>query len=291
MRIKPIYEFILWDNCCNNCTFCWQNKYGTILNDKQKLQSLTETYKFLTSKEFISGSHILVVGGELFDIGSNKIKTELIQFFKDIINMMTNNHIDLLYLNTNLLNLNFELLTEILNYIEINNLFPRLKFTTSYDVSGRFTTNENEWRANLEMLLFTYPEINIVINTILTEPCCYDILSNTSSKVIDIITKYKCKINLLPFINTNETLLPNPNLIFKSLQKIETIVPGYLTDYIHSIALLQDKYVYKYNDNKLSLEQTNCDDLECGHSENFTKYSKRNTCYICDLKEVFNGFC
>ena len=36
--IKPIYEFILWDNCSNNCKFCWQKQQNSYSTSEMKKQ-------------------------------------------------------------------------------------------------------------------------------------------------------------------------------------------------------------------------------------------------------------
>jgi hypothetical protein len=51
---------------------------------------------------------------------------------------MNNNIIDLLYINTNLIYENMSILFNFLDLIKNNNLFNRLKFTTSFDLQGRF---------------------------------------------------------------------------------------------------------------------------------------------------------
>ena len=63
--------------------------------------------------------------------------------------------IELLYLNTNLLYEDLELLEGFLENIKQNNLFERLRFTTSYDIEGRFNKNsELLFYKNLKYLHF-----------------------------------------------------------------------------------------------------------------------------------------
>jgi hypothetical protein len=79
---------------------------------------------------------VLICGGEIFD--NIKNLNILIDFFEKIIDLMNNNIIDLLYINTNLIYENTTILFKFLDLIKNNNLFNRLKFTTSFDLHGRF---------------------------------------------------------------------------------------------------------------------------------------------------------
>ena len=175
--MKKIYEFLVWDNCNNNCQFCWQRENPRIYNFEQRRQILMNVIKFINSSEFIKGSHVLICGGEIFDKPSDFIVLQ--DFFKDIINLMNNNIIDLLYVNTNLIYLNINALYDFLEKIKQNNLFHRLKFTSSYDIEGRFKSEHDRqiMLTNLKTINNQY-NLNTVVNTILTKPCCDAILNN-----------------------------------------------------------------------------------------------------------------
>ena len=87
---------------------------------------------------------------------------------------MHNNEIELLYINTNLLYKDTILLDWFLSIFQDNELFDRLKFTTSYDVEGRFNNilSEQIFYKNLKHITDTYKNIKVVVNTILTKECC-----------------------------------------------------------------------------------------------------------------------
>ena len=65
--MKKIYEFLLWDNCNNNCKFCWQRENPRLYDHNTRLIIIDEVIKFIKSDKFEKGSHILVCGGEIFD--------------------------------------------------------------------------------------------------------------------------------------------------------------------------------------------------------------------------------
>ena len=286
MEIKDIYEFLVWDNCNNNCKFCFQRNTPRIFNYKIRQYILNNVITFIDSDQFIKGSHILIVGGEIFyNLADQAI---LSTFFNQIIERMLNNIIDLLYINTNLLYSDCINLYNLLGLIKKNNLFDRLRFTTSYDIEGRFKEKEDEqlMLTNLLSIKEKYPKCQIVTNIILTKQLCNAILANTFSPK-KFMTTYNCWINFIPYIVSCEELLANRDLIFKVLQKIENENPGYLAKYITNLDLNQEKKLYLYKDGKFQF--CSCELAKCGHAINFKKYSKNGSCFICDLKRLFHG--
>lgn len=287
MSCKPVYEFLLWDNCNNNCKFCFQRKNGNILTSNNKRMALNKVLDFLNSDEYIHGSHILLVGGEIFDESNFSIIDDYIKFIEIIVDKMNSNIIDLLYINTNLLYENMSILNKLLSFIDYDNLWDRLKFTTSYDLEGRFSTKEKEtlFLTNLKCVKNTYPKCNIVVNTILTKQTCEKILNNEFNPK-DFCDEYNCDINLIPYIVYTKELSATREQIFKTLLKTNEIMIGYLKRYTNNLSLSQDKLLYKFNGKEL--EFVSCSNLECGHSENFKLYSDNDSCFICDLTELSN---
>lgn len=283
MRYKAIYEFLLWDNCTNNCSFCFQRENPRIFNKSKRQEILDETLSFIQSDKFEKGSHILICGGEIFDKSQDSL--QLNNFFTKIISLMLNNIIDLLYINTNLIYKDKCCLDFLLRNIKTNNLFDRLKFTTSYDLAGRFKTKESEelMLQNLTWVKNIYPDCKVVVNTILTKQVCNAIL-NRSFSIKDFIQKYKCWVNLLPYIVYNKELSATRGEIFSALKEVDKDVSGYLDYYIPNMSITQEKLLYLYKDGKF--EFCSCKMAECGHSINFKRYSDKGTCFCCDLKEI-----
>ena len=100
--------------------------------------------------------------------------------------------------------------------------------------------------------------------------------------------EYKCYVNLIPYIVLDKNLMPSRNDLFKSLHIIETQAEGYLQRWIYNLDLKQEKWLYMYKNNDWQF--VSCDwDNKCGHSVNFKRYSDSGHCFVCDLKELFNG--
>lgn len=289
MDIKPIYELLLWNNCNNNCKFCFMkhnhhdNKF---LSDENKEKSLKLALDVLNSPDYIDGSHVLIVGGELFD---NKFPDHLeksfFTFLDTIVSYMVSGKIDLLYVNTNLIYKDLNYLYYLLNNINKHNLFERLKFTTSYDLYGRFIEDRKETvENNLKQLLIDFPNINIVANMILTKQFCEKVL-NKEFSVKEFIDTYKVKVNTIPYIILHEEMAASRDLIYKTLLFLDKEIPGYLKAYVDNVALEQEKLLYEYDGEKYVYMTAK--NAKCGHNENFHRYVLgRDRCFICDMLEL-----
>lgn len=286
--IKPIYEFLLWDNCNNNCKFCFQKKNYHKLIDDQKRKSIQKVIEFLNSDKFQDGSHVMLVGGEIFD--SPTIFADFNHLISIIVNMMIDKKIDLLYINTNLIYKKLDSVLFLLDTIRSNKLFDRLKFTTSYDVEGRFTEKTKQLMLhNLELIKKLYPECNIVVNSMLANKLC-DMILNGEFSVKAFCNKFKVKINLIPYIILDDQLTADRNKIFKTLWYVDSEIPGYVKSYINNFDLPQDKILHRYNPLTNSYDYCSSDNSSCGHSVNFKNYSHHHTCFVCDLKELFDQY-
>lgn len=282
--IKPIFEFLMWENCRNKCSFCFQQDKNQ-LTDEQKAQSMDAVKNFIDyDSRYIKGSHVLLVGGELFD--SPSIFTCLAPFLSFIVDKMNDNTIDLLYVNTNLIYKNMDGLYYLLDLIDQHNLFGRLKFTTSYDLAGRFASSKTKFLmlSNLDALHTRYLQIKIVVNSMLSKQMCEAIL-NKDYNLSSFMQLHHCDVNLIPYIIYDKELAPTRELVFKALMEADHQVSGYLKRYIANFDLPQAKELYQYRDGKLNY--VTCPNNVCGHSENFVRYSDKGTCFICDLKRLF----
>lgn len=286
MEIKDVYEFLLWDNCNNNCKFCFQRLNPRLFNQETKKKILDGVLAFIASDKFIKESHILVVGGEIFyNLNDRKI---LLDFFTAIIKKMLSKDIGLLYINTNLVYEDMSCLYDLLKLIDKNNLFDRLRFTTSYDLEGRFKTKYHEelMLSNLQKIKQDYPNCQIVTNIILTKAVCNAILKHTFN-TNQFMRNYQCWINFIPYIISDKKLTAERDIIFKTLKQVDNENEGYLDKYIANLDLAQDKKLYMYKN--CQWQFCSCELAECGHAINFKKYSNKGSCFICDLKGLFNG--
>lgn len=291
MLVKPIYEFLLWDNCTNNCAFCFQRRAPRLFSCDFQKKILDNVIQLITSNKFEIGSHVLLVGGELFD-DSNR--TFIVKFFSKVCNLMKQNCIDLCYLNTNLLYNDVDLLFSVLEVYQHNKLLDRLKFTTSYDIDGRFKTYDREqlFLKNLHSVTSNY-KVNVVTNVILTERLCKQLLTSEFS-LSKFSSDNNTSLNLIPYIILDDSLAPSKNLVMQALQYIKTHDIALFKEFIFNLNIKQPRKMFYFKDcnDVLSNTLTSCECklLPCGHSENFKRYTTaKDSCFVCDVNEVFNA--
>lgn len=283
MEIKPIYEFLLWANCKNSCSFCWQkkNSIDKTLNLKGKRKSIELCIEEV--KQIKSG-HVLLVGGEIFD-NTKGIEEELKNLFQVVMDAQSEGSVDLFYLNTNLIYKDLSLLGYIFNLALSKGILNRIRFTTSYDLTGRFKRNSDRilFSSNLSRIKCFFPNLPIVVNMILTEQVCSKILEEDS----EILSWFNAfRVNAIPYIVLDEKLSPSRDRVFETLLKLDSLFPGYLKQYSDNFDLPQQKILREFNGN--SYQDCSCQLSDCGHSVNFKKYSNAGTCFVCDIKELTN---
>ena len=198
--------------------------------------------------------------------------------------MLKKDKIRYLYINTNLIYKNRNNLDYLLYNIVINHLDTRLKFTTSYDIFGRFKNYESEklFLENLKYIYKYYPKINVVVNAIITKQ-----LVNSDFNWDKFQKDYNIKyINFIPYIpiNDNRSMDVTFKDIVKVLAREKKKHPGLIKFYINDFDLNQDKILYEYHKDKGFIECT-AKYAECGHNENFKKVLG-DECYICKLKDI-----
>lgn len=255
------------------------------------LDSINKTIEFV--KQIKDNSHVLLVGGELFDKKNSQIVNKLKYIFDLVQQQQLNGNIDLLYINTNLLYDDLSLLDYVLEQAYTFNLLNKIKFTTSYDIDGRFGSTKdqmlfiNNFYHVKNKFDLANQNIDIVVNTILTDRACKFIQDNLD--LVNYVLNEVCYVNFIPYIAFDSILRPTRKQVLSTLQKIDSVHDGYLKKYIRNFDLKQPKLIYKYNKLTSQLEFASADMNECGHGINFTKYSDEQTCFICDIKEVFGN--
>lgn len=304
MLCKPIIEFLLWNDCSahGKCAFCWQqakHDCSKFLDSAEKINSINCVRAFLKnnfarledgSNNKYTGNHILLVGGEIFDIEDQDVNKNLKDLITYIIELMNNEEIELLYINTNLLYKDLSTLEFLLQNIAKNNLWDRLRFTTSWDIAGRFENEEKKaiFDHNLQFIRSKYPESHIVVNSILTKQYCEKVIEDPSF-LKEFQDKYGIKVNTIPYIVLTDWLAPTKTQVMKALLSINSVIPNYVKDYVNNFSLPQPKFLYEYNSKDKDLIYCSSDVDKCGHSENFKNYClTKDKCYICDIKQLMD---
>lgn len=284
----PMKEFILWSNCPNNCQFCWQkklNKPETWLTDEEKVQSIEAV---MDEIDTLGYTDILIVGGEVYCPQADSVAQKLKELFDKIITRIKNDETRLLYINTNLL---YEDLSFIEHYL-YNGLDgdyrSRVRFTTSYDVEGRFADEEARqlFLTNLKNLTGPHWNVTVAVNMIMTKPFCQAIM-NKELVLSEFTAEYHpAYINTIPYIPLHEVdpLTPSEHEIYTALRTIEEDEPHYLRYYIEQYDTHQDRTLKEYRKGE-GLVECSSSYLECGHNSNYTKVLSSKECFVCKIKE------
>lgn len=278
----PINEFLLWNNCNNNCKFCWQ-RIEDMSTKEEKLLAIQLVKEYLRD---LTNSHTLFVGGELFCETDPEIVYRLYDLFQFNVSKMLSGELDLCYINTNILYDISPLLLPVLTLLEDNGLLHRVHFTTSGDKYGRFTKKSRLlFYKNLQLLRKLYPDLMIIVNLILTKDFCEDILNDKFDLGL-YMNQYQIDVNTIPYIKYGDDIkAPSRELVFKTLYKLDKQAPGYLLKYCNNFLLGQDIILHKYIKGQL-IDVTSRKSM-CGHSENFTLcYSDSDHCFICDCDTI-----
>lgn len=292
--IPSIYEFLLWNNCKNSCEFCHQKankiKYPEkFLTDENKFNSIEMVKQFILDKRLPNGSHILFMGGELFDTKlSNKTEKNFLELAELVSNKMLKNEIGFLYVNSNLIYTDTTLLYNFLNIFTHKKLEERIKFTTSYDFAYRYhdvrdrLTVEN----NMVRISSDYPNMSKVANCILTNKTC-EFLSKNIDYISKFLFEFNFELNLIPYIQLHSYIAAKRSDILSLLIKIEEQYPTYMKRYMKNLSINQDRILLEYNGTEF--KSASSKNAICGHNENFRKvYPNDSRCFICDCINLFN---
>lgn len=283
MTILPMHEFLLWNNCNNNCKFCWQRKDKQSTVDEQ-LEAISLTIDYIKD---LKNFHILVIGGEIFSEANIQVKLNLYGLFLHIIDKMLKNEIDNCYINTNILYDLNSLLIPVLQLFSTANLINRIHFTTSADEFGRFSNInlKNLFYKNLKILREQYPDLYIICNIILTNDFC-DMVLTDEFNLKEYKNKYLVDVNTIPYIKFGtEIAAPTREKVFKTLLHLDNQDPKYLLKYTNNFLLGQEIVLHQYQ--KGTLVNVTSDKSLCNHSENFKQcYIDSDECFICDCAKL-----
>lgn len=277
-------EFLLWGNCTNQCDFCWQCKKRdeTIFLNKEEMISCIED-TLIRLDEINDGDDVLIVGGEILATYYADVNPHLHKLINKCVSMLSDNKIRYLYVNTNLI---YKDRTNLIYLFEaIKGYEDRLKFTTSYDIYGRFKTDTAKelFLENLSFIKDNYPNVNTVVNCIITKQLVESDFNDEEFKEAYGV-RY---VNFIPYVPVPDDRSMDVEFkdIVKVLARTERKNKGYIDFYINDFDFNQNKVLYQYHKDT-GYEECTSNYAECHHNENFKKVLN-GECFICKLKEVF----
>lgn len=283
----PMKEFLLWSNCGNNCQFCWQRKLDkpeTLLTDAEKLEAISAVREEISSLPY---TDILIVGGEVYSSHTNEVDMALLSLFSYIRERIDAGLTRLFYANTNLLYEDQSVLVGLLNAFE--GAEDRLRLTTSYDIYGRYATEESRqlFLTNLRFIATNFPDVHPVVNCILTKQMCNHITSGDFDIRNFARQNNLAFINFIPYIpiEYGDAMTASWNEITEALIYVDTVEPHYLRYYKDQMDLVQDRVLKEYHKDTGLVECT-ASYMECGHNVNYSRATGDDTCYVCKMKST-----
>lgn len=302
--MEPIYEFLLWNTCKNNCGFCHQkaNKGrfpGKFPDDEGKYKSIKLVEQYIKNGNYIDGSDILMMGGELFDTKlSEKTERAFMQLIDTIFTRLHNRKLFRFYFNSNLIYEDMDLLYKVLDrfynfekfcknghwkcFVPENRVF----FTTSYDIAYRYRTEDDRHLVedNLKKLSKRYPHITKTANFILTDKGCEFLLSNPEFPR-EFQDEYGCRLNPIPYIILDPAMAATRKTVQQTLLALNYADPYFLRTYINNMKADKERVLLEFDGTKLS--NASSKNAPCGHNENFHRvYKDDNRCFICDCMNM-----
>ena len=279
----PMKEFLLWSNCSNNCRFCWQkklNKQETLLSEDEKAIAI---HTVMDEIELLGYTDVLIVGGEVYAPHSDKVNETLRNLFHRLAHRVRLDMTRYVYVNTNLIYSDLVNIRSLLE--EFKGYYDHLRFTTSYDTVGRFSTEEDRelFLTNVDTLVNEYPGIQIVANMILTRPLCEAVIDMDFS-IVKFRKEHRLRfVNLIPYIpvSDNDPLSPAWDQIIRTLAMTCVEDPQFFEPYKTQLGTKVDRVLKEFRKNAGFVE-CGSKDADCGHNVNYTRAAK-GECFLCKL--------
>lgn len=209
-------QFELWKDCNNNCRFC----FSRLQKDVDKVKSMEEIYKILSSSIVQEYDIIGFIGGEFFNgqINTNKIYDNFYLLINKIIEYLNNNTIKQFYITATLIQNSHNDLIEFLDYIESHNLIDRILLCTSYDVKYRFHNNRGKelWEQSIKLLHDKYPRLKIHVEIICTQ-ALIDAMMNNEFDLVEFKKEFNVDVDFL-----------EPNTAFETVEEFKKRLPVFL---------------------------------------------------------------
>lgn len=309
--MKKSIQFELWHECNNLCKMCFLGLENRITPKETKIKSLKDAIN--NSKNF-KGDIIAVIGGEFFQgqITDYEVHDLFYDFISLIINKLNNKEIEESWVTATLTDKTPKDLIEFLNFIKNNwNGNGRLIICTSYDLIGRFHTEQK--RLNWEENMFLIPKIDsrIEINTtmILTNALIEAYLNNNIN-FLDFTTKYNTGLmikhpNSGPYKTLFEMEQALPNFVperektLHFFKKLKLKEPFIFNLCLFNVNLRADECIkrnnngFSYSDkrdkigvNEYTKGYYELKTMECGHSILYKCYKDSNACMKCDYLNI-----
>lgn len=312
-------QFELWQNCDNNCDFCYSKLDRVNCTPEQQIQNLKQAREIL-EKEVHDFNGVAFIGGEFFQgqLRDPEVKKEFLSLMSYTNDLLIQGQIDEVWIAATLTRENQ---TDLYDTLAVFSDISKVMISTSYDTAGRFHLKNGKeiWLNNLKQLKETYPLLTLHTQTIVTQAFIEETLDD-SRNMIPEICKYSLIDFKLPgiFMAHNEMVQNGSVSIYREifLQKAKLYPPKFCIE--HRADFL--KFIYKIKDifgkEKLYAlctpevrskalyllskgivnhdrwdTETNNELAPCGHMMDGYGYLDSDKCARCDVWNIYQMDC
>lgn len=310
-------QFELWENCDNNCTFCYSKLDRVNCTPEQQINNILRA-KSILAQEIHKFNGVGLIGGEFFQgqLKDPNVKQEFLSLIDYIDQLMQNGSVQELWLAATLTREKQDDLFETLQHITDHS---KVIITTSYDADGRFhlVNGKTIWLNNLKKIKDTHPEISCHAQTIVTQSFIEETL-NPQTNMIPAILQYSMIDFKLPSLYmkysieeiNNEQNLTYRDIILKTLHLYpKKFFIEKRSDFLRFIYFIKEtmgkeklfalctpkvrsKALYLLSKNSVNADrwdvETNTTELaSCGHMKDSCGYLDSDRCARCDVQEIY----
>lgn len=315
-------QFEVWQECSQQCSFCYLGTGNRHTPDDRKLLSLRNMREKIHEPGiFEKYDNISMIGGEFFQgqMKNPEVKKEFFSVLEEVAGYLRDGKISSSWLSATLTRPASEDLFRAMDLF--SDICPRspsggLWLITSYDAFGRFHTPEQEecWRKNVRMLKEKYPYLKVNTTIILSQRMVEDILSGKFD-----FRKFTEEMGTNLFVKQ-----PSPGYgddpLRDRIRKVEARIPGFFPkrkDFIRmlrkvasewpefyaklfNIEFRADDLFRNFNEDpemqlierhkKEKAEMSGVELAPCGHVLDYSTYLDSDRCMLCDKLKIQDLF-
>ena len=305
---NKMLQLELWRQCDLHCKFCYIGEENFKLPEEYKLKAIENTLKIIKDENtWTKYDSLGLIGGEFFQgqLDTLKLKEKFIEIIRCVESLYRSNEIDHFWITTTLTK---PICEELKNTLNILNAFDNVWICTSYDLKGRFHTEQLKanWVNNIDYIHKNYQNIKINTTFVLTQ----DLLDewNKNNEFFDNFEQtYKTSIyfkapdigsldkDMNSFIKRTglTTFFPKRN---DFLNFVIWIIKNKKLDILFNREYRAECLYENLGGDSLRIYHDRQDDREegkcmpCGHLEWFSHYADSNDCMLCDINRLVKEF-
>lgn len=313
-------QFEIWEECGNNCAFCYLGDNNKFTPNEVKLNSLKNAYNVISDlSNYPEFDTISYLGGEFFQgqLNTPEIHDNFMRLMKQTAELLKQGYIKECWMYVTLTIGDQQDLYEMLEYFKP--VEDKLWILTSYDTMGRFHTPkmEENWKHHMKLIHKLYPKIRFNTTTILSADCIRKYLNGEISfqkmseefHTIFFFKQVGCDKEPPSEFNKSHgfEFVPTRKLFLDFLRKFKVQEDELMWDKICNIQYRADVLFRNGNDLSQSMiknirhkdhrgaeiELEYESPLEtavapCGHLYSYHAYSDCDGCVLCDKEAIAN---